>query len=427
MHGKLSRTWSESSWVRTVSPDLYDVPAAVSKIALSEEEQEVISRKVTSWSTRAWNSLFKRAQEEVVIPQVYKNLSDLEIRPPMWNDVKGLYYNAWVHKQNLLSEAKKVGDVLSHQGISFLFLKGLAVDSQYQGSWRAMADIDVLVKDFEPAQKSLSGIGYILDDMWTAEQGRFGVGNLYCRERKTKIDLHFGEYPVHSLGSFHLPVWERCRPGEPVTSLEDTLLVLAAHVFNHGFYLMRDINDVYVILQNELDWQYVTQNAKAYHLEKPLSMLLKAAASVYGVHINDVCKSRFSLLYQYGRRRHTFQGLLQLHHLVVLSHMKKLASYPGYWCASHLTTAHHVIDPPWIGRASPSWINRTDRKRLGDMSKEVFHSIFGGNTAAEQGMHFMCEQGGVYVEKRDLQEKDLERAKGIIRSSALKVDRDISI
>ncbi len=400
-----------------MSPNLHEVAAIVSKIALSEEEQKVISSQVNSWNTEKWKSLFKRAQVEVVVPQVYKNLSNLEVNPPIWNDIKALYYKAWVHKQNLLSESRKVADLFSHQGIPFLFLKGLAVDSLYHESWRAMADIDVLVKDAEIARRSLSEIGYILDDMWVAEQGRFGVANLYCLERKTKIDLHFGEYPVHSLGSFHLPIWKRSIPGRSAMSYEDTLLVLAAHVFNHGFYLMRDINDVYLILQNELDWQYMTENAQTLHLKKPLSVLLRAAASMYDIHLDDVDRSAFSFLYKYGRRRHLLQGLLQLHHLLVFSQTKNLVLYPGYWGYSYLFDTGHIVDPPWIGKAAPYWINRMDRKRLCDVDEKAFRSVFGSNTAVRRDMRFIFEQSGLYVEKQDLQKKDMERAREFVRSA----------
>lgn len=416
-----------SSRVLTVSPNLHDIAAIASKIALSEEEQEFITNRVNSWDAEKWKSLSRRAQTEVVIPQVYKNFSVMDINPPMWNDIKALYYNTWVHKQNLLSEAKKVEDSFSHQEIPFLFLKGLAVDSLYHEGWRAMADIDILVKDFEAARKSLSEIGYVLDDMWIAQQGEFGVANLYCLKRKTKIDLHFGEYPVHSLGSFHLPIWERRNPSEPSMSHENILLVLAAHVFNHGFYLMRDINDVYLLVQNEIDWHYVAEWAQTLHLEKPLSFLLKAAISVYDIHPDYMCKSAFSFLYKYGRRRHLFQRLLQLHHLLILSHAKNLVSYPRYVGHSYFSDTRHIIDPPWIGKASPRWINRIDRKRLCDMGEEAFDSILGSKPLEVQDMRFVFEQSGLYVEKQDLQEKDMERARRIIRSAARKADHNIAV
>lgn len=422
MQEKLSKRFLASSKVLIMSPNVHDVAAIASKITLSEQEQTAVFNQVNSWNTEKWKSLFKRAQVEVVIPQVYSNLNNLEVKPSLWNNIKALYYNAWVHKQNLLSESKKVADLFSHRGVAFLFLKGLVVDSLYQGSWRAMADIDVLVKDFDGARKSLSEVGYILDNMWAAEQGEFGVADLYCLERKTKIDLHFGEYPVHSLGSFHLPVWERRTPGEPAMSYEDTLLVLAAHVFNHGFYLMRDINDVYVMLQKELDWQYIAENAQLFHLEKPLCMLLKAAASVYDIRLDYVCDNTFSFLYKYGRRRHSLQGLLQPHHILIFSQMKNLVLYPGYWVYSSLFDTKRIIDPPWVGKASPSWINRVDRKQLCNMDEKTFHSIFSSDTAVRQDMRFIFEQGRVYIEKQNLQEKDIERAREIVRCALKKAE-----
>jgi hypothetical protein len=397
--------------VLMMSPELHDVAATVSKITLSEEEQETISTCVKRWTTSQWKSLYKRAQREVVIPQVYTNLQYLE-EPPLWNQVKASYYNAWVHKQNLLSESKRVAALFLQHNVEFLFLKGMVLDNLYRPTWRAMADIDILVKDFTHAKESLSEIDYILDDMWTANQGEFGVANLYCVERKTKIDLHFGEYPVHSLGSFHLPLWERKRGGEiPMLSYEDNLLVLASHVFNHGFYLMRDINDTYVMLQENLDWQYVTTRAQELSLEPPLCVLLKAAASVYGIDGGHDCSGSF--LYTYGCRRHFLQQVLQLHHLLLFSQVKNLLSYPWYCVSSCISGSKSVIDPPWTGRASPRWINRIDRKRLCNADEHAFRSSF-SDAAVQHGMRFIFDSNGVYIEKQDLQEKDIERARDCV-------------
>lgn len=414
MHETLPKTFLKSFMVLLMSPEVHDVAAILSKIELSEPEQKDICSRLKPWGTNRWKSLYKRAKNEVVIPQIYKNLQYMEETPPLWNQVKASYYNAWIHKQNLLSESKNVASALSQHSVEFLFLKGMAVDNLYKTTWRAMADIDILVEDFTSAKESLSEIGYTVDDMWAGCQGKFGVANLYCLERKTKVDLHFGEYPVHSLGSFHLPLWKRKRQGEvPCISYEDSMLALASHVFNHGFYLMRDINDVYVILQEELDWQYIRTQAHHFHLEKPLCTLLRAAAAVYDIHIDCTCTGSF--LYRYGRRTHILQHLLQLHHLLLFSQMKSLLRYPGYCISSYLFDSGSIIDPPWIGRASPRWINRTDRKRLFTADEDAFRSAFGSDTTMLHDMCFILDNGEIYIEKQNLQKKDIVRGKEIMR------------
>ena len=398
-----------------MSPSLHDTVAFASKAVLSEKEQKDVLDQAKMWSTDEWKSLGMRAQDEVVIPQIYRNLEQLPEKPPMWDKIKALYYNTWMHKQNLLSESRRAAHVLSECGVEFLFLKGMVVDSLYKQSWRAMADIDILVKDLDRAEKALFEAGYELDDLWAASNGAFGVANLYCIARKDKIDLHFGEYPVHSLGAFHLPLWERMILNEfPTLSYEDNLLVLVSHVFNHGFYIMRDINDVYVMVQKELDWTYIMQRAKELRLEKPLCALLKAAESVYKIDLDMDCRGSF--LYKYGSRKHLFQGLLQPHHLLLFSHVKEFVSYPVFYICSLVFNNESIIDPPWIGRASPAWISRSDRKRLCDMDEHMFHSVCGKNDTVLVGsMKIIFERGVIYVEKQNLQKKDLERAKKIVR------------
>lgn len=396
-------------------PRLRDDISILSKIAISEKEQKRIYKTIRTWSIHEWRTLLKRAQDEVVISQVYKNLEQLEKKPSVWNSIKALYYNAWAHKQNLLSESKIVADFLSQHGIDFLFIKGIVVDSLYTKSWRAMADIDILVEDFQGAKEVFLEHGYFLDEMWNGNNEQFGAANLYCAERKAKVDLHFGEYPVHSLGTFHLPLKERCIQGEiPTISYEDNLLVLASHIFNHGFYLMRDINDAYVMLQKELDWKYIVESAKNLRLKEVLYVLLKAASSMYNIRVDDIEGKSSSFLYKYGQRKHFLQHVLQLHHLFFFSQIKKVISYPGYAAYSCFFSSGDIIDPPWVGIAPPQWINRVDRKFLCSIDEQV-HAFF--ITDNPHNMRFIVERGNLYVEKQNLQKKDMKRAKKIVRGA----------
>jgi hypothetical protein len=125
---------------------------------------------VKAWRTwRATADLDKLdTDSNRLLPLAWKNLTNLGVRDPWFDRLKGVYRYHWARNQLLLAEAFKAVRLLQNAGISVMLLKGFVMIVHYyrDAGLRPVADFDLMVPldKAEVAAETLSRGGWRLHE-----------------------------------------------------------------------------------------------------------------------------------------------------------------------------------------------------------------------------------------------------------------------
>lgn len=211
-----------------------------------------------------------------------------------------------LQKRRLISflnlQAKATFSSLQDARVPFVAIKGIALDDFYPKEIpREKNDIDIIVKDWPNIWKCLNilngsggGPNILSIRALRDHQLQFGgeARNLgdFGFPGHLMIDLHFGALPIISGKTYGSHVWKNIRfhassnGSFPIPSPEDSLLLVCAHAYHHGVVIMRDLNDVAVILKDQdsqLNWDFVLRTSKTENFLPLLFQILKKVKTIY--------------------------------------------------------------------------------------------------------------------------------------------------
>jgi len=152
---------------------------------------------ITAW--RGWaaavNFDLLDAGSQRLLPLLYRNLTDQNVRHPVIEVYKGFYRMTW-YKNRLLCH--RITNVLRHldsHGIPALLLKGAALVSLYYKDWalRPMNDFDLLV----PQDDALKTIDLLCRSGWRPVDSIPDESDFLTRHACTLIDASGIEFDLH--------------------------------------------------------------------------------------------------------------------------------------------------------------------------------------------------------------------------------------
>lgn len=233
---------------------------------------------VTAW--RSWaaavNFDLLDAGSQRLLPLLYKNLTDQNVRHPVIGVYKGFYRMTWYKNRLLCHRITNVLRLLDHHGIPALLLKGAALVSLYYKDWalRPMNDFDLLV----PQDDALKTIDLLCQSGWTPAASMPAESDIQISHACTLIDDSGIEFDLHwrimheSGGSDIDNNFKNSATlidfyGVNVSVLSHTDQLF--HVLVHGarwnaIAPLRWIPDAMMILRNaglKIDWQRLLQEA----------------------------------------------------------------------------------------------------------------------------------------------------------------------
>ncbi len=335
----------------------------LSKVELSSNDLEYINHLIQKGRELAWKALIKKAFFHKVPSLVLNRLTQLQLErcdlvpedaiESIWkaegirDKLLNIYHETPDSLHPLFRLAKTLDEFrnrriealsamlkgLYKNGMQALVFKGIAIEPLYPPTaLRDLADVDILVPDFEGGWKvaqSLMGIGYEFKRLYLIRRKNPLVYEIHgANSHGVHIDLHFQIFRMQCISAIEAPFWERAVRTSllsgilgMVPSREDSLLILLAHMCHHGYMLLRDINDAYILLTHDpknIDWDYVTHTADQNELSGLLWHIIQEVEGLYDVtpilpvHCNN--HNRFSswpakILCQRGRPGRMYQSL----------------------------------------------------------------------------------------------------------------------
>lgn len=244
------------------------------------------------WSQKELDRLLTQIRLQKVITPVYRNVSLISEQRQTKNADSLLYaLREEYEKRKAFATAlvpsihRRLVEVLESAGIPFLFIKGSSLRSYPYGYIRQMNDLDLMVRSLDDCLQTMQALirdGYNRQVPWESPWlQRMNVGdssrlhivghfNLYRVEDDfpVVIDLHTAPFISGVSGILESQMWERAQTnpaGVHMPTPEDQLLILVAHAVNHGYFLIKDFNDIYAILsqhQESIDWDYFCHSCR---------------------------------------------------------------------------------------------------------------------------------------------------------------------
>ncbi|MEW9699945.1 nucleotidyltransferase family protein [Paenibacillus sp. SI8] len=256
------------------------------------EQEEVIRQLPTDMD---WTIFMELVRHHRVYPLVYTKLKEIDADgiPKFVIQSLGAYYKKNTFQMLYLSaEMERVCKVFDENQIRSLQLKGPVLSKEIYGdlSLRTSKDLDILVPfvDVEKVEEVLKELGYeeevefsrVLND-W---KWRHHHISYFHHEKKVQIEVHW----KLSRGSIKEPdfeeLWERRRLSTltsypiGILGMEDLLLFLISHGARHGWFRLRWLKDIELIVEKEVDWNKLSSLQKSYqskHLGLSLLLLNK--------------------------------------------------------------------------------------------------------------------------------------------------------
>ena len=242
-----------------------------------------------------WNHLLENAEKNCIIPQIYYLLENIEksyIPSRVLEKLERLYLKSVIIDLQTRSTLKEMLRIL--KGIKFVLMKGYAVAQYYpEQTIRSSVDIDILIptiKTLKEACEKLIHAGYECGPQ--TELRWEPIRHLiFTKKDRITIEVHketqWGHYRAiidkEKLLQNAIPSKIENREFL-VVSPEDNVLLTCIRLFDEGFFVIRDLVDINVILtrfKESFDWNYLLKRAKADTLDLALFCILYLSSYLY--------------------------------------------------------------------------------------------------------------------------------------------------
>lgn len=300
--------------------------------------------------------LLNTAKAQGVVPQVYYQLQRLKeancgisFLDRFLTKMQSYLEKRKKSMERLFADLELFAAEAETAGVRFMVVKGACFQNLYPTeSFRLIRDIDLAIsKDtvwkgidafkrirHRPKRIRLESYPYSEFRSTQINEGTFGIAEMFDLDgdpESHSFDLHIGAFPGCGDSILESNLWNRAIPlhvGSQevlMPSLEDSILIICAHISRHGHAQLKDLNDTYVCLRYggyDLDWDYLYQFSRKNSLQAILYGLFSRLKRDYEAELPGEVLSRLKpngfeiltskLLFHPGRENKNFHGGRQL-------------------------------------------------------------------------------------------------------------------
>ncbi len=267
--------------------------------ALQDVEQLLANNEID------WEEMYLRAEMNALRPQLYKLLKQLSpglVPEPFLAKLSAAVRENLLHQLQNTAEYFQVKEMLEAAGVSAILFKGVSLASAFYDdpADRESEDVDLFIAaadldTIKPVMKQRGYVAeeplneltdsYILQELCEYNFDRYAGGErifhfeFHWRLSMTVygMDIHLAELQpqVTTLVMQHITV-------PAFTPSAHLLLVIMHHGGKDQFLQLKQLLDVARILLEEdrIDWQWVTENAEKYHVEKVLFVSINCCSKL---------------------------------------------------------------------------------------------------------------------------------------------------
>ena len=189
--------------------------------------------------------------------------------------------------------------ILDNQ-LNIYFVKGYVSQKYYDNPYlRIHSDYDLIANNSEDAFELTN---YLLKNGFTIRPNLFSLKNMNYQGKDVvtghfhvqkilddmymfELDITFPGFPINRTDIFY-PISNKNE-----ISIEDQIIITLLHLFKHSNIYMKDINDLYYMLNQKIDLNYLKLKIDEYKLKEFLSIAIMYIAKEYPINkekINEI-------------------------------------------------------------------------------------------------------------------------------------------
>jgi len=223
-----------------------------------------------------------------------------------------------------------------------LFIKGSSLSNLYPVEYtRYQWDIDVIVSNIDELWEIIEKLEtqYYFDrlKLYLIRDNDYSASLDLLPKKKDlpPIDIHIAPYYIWGAKVLDVDLWEKEQAIVNLNcpSFENMLLILVAHIANQWMYRLRDINDLYLLSNKNLDWNYIYTMLNENNLLPIFNVLNNKISEVYGVHVEGIKKLKIyeHMFYRLNFGKVSSLGSTLIEWKVVLKSYEKMGFYNKYY------------------------------------------------------------------------------------------------
>lgn len=262
--------------------DLSLVPKELKLILLimnTENNENLRLNKNNLFTDIDWEYFLNLVIHHRVYPLIYTKLKTIQgkvIPPYVMNTLSYEYKSNTIKMLQFSGEMVQISELFIENKIRLLFLKGPVIAADIYGdiSLRTSKDLDILIPstDIQKAEEILCNLGYVREEEPDYNDWKWRNHHLTYNhpQKNTQIEIHWRLHPrPKKVPSFN-KLWERKRESNltrnPVYYLgkEDLFLYLIAHGSKHGWFRLRWLADIDLLVRKFISLEKSNLQIKKY-------------------------------------------------------------------------------------------------------------------------------------------------------------------
>ena len=256
------------------------------KIILNDNDEENLKLLCKDMKKEDYQFLSDHTMNSFVLQHIIENCPEL-----LNEDWKASAY--LIQKNEITSKQFEIiKNHIIQNKLNIYFVKGYVSQKYYKNPYlRIHSDYDLIANSSKDAFELTT---YLLKNGFTIRPNLFSIKNMYYKGRETvtghfhvqkiiddmymfELDITFPGFPINRVDIFYPKL------NDNEISIEDQIIVTLLHLFKHSNIYMKDINDLYYMLNRRINLKYLKEKIDEYKLNEFLSVAVMYIRKEYPI------------------------------------------------------------------------------------------------------------------------------------------------
>ena len=270
------------------STEYFEKWLPLGKIVLNDKDKENLKLVCKDMTKEDYQFLSDYTMNSFVLQHIMENC------PKLLNE--NWKAPAYLIQKNEITnkQFEKVRDYITSNKLNIYFVKGYVSQKYYENPYlRIHSDYDLIANSSKDAFELTS---YLLKNGFTIRPNLFSIKNMNYKGKDIvtghfhvqkiiddmymfELDITFPGFPINRVDIFY----PRLNGNE--ISIEDQIIITLLHLFKHSNIYMKDINDLYYMLNREIKLEYLKEKIDEYNLNEFLSVAVMYIMKEYPISV----------------------------------------------------------------------------------------------------------------------------------------------
>lgn len=273
------------------------------KLVLSESEINSLREAEDKISESDLQKFLKLKIDQMIFFNIKKFCGKEYVKKPLWRNIFYRQYRTVIVKKHIDALKKYIAD----NGLNAYFVKGAYMSRFYDDKTgiRVFLDYDILAcspreafliaahlfrDGFKIFYSEFSIKRIQMQDGSETYTGHFHLQKLIYGQYKIIIDINFPGFPMGRIALYY----PKKIIGNEI-SAEDEFIITLCHLFKHKDVFMKDINDLYLLLKTDLDFDYLKRRISENDLNFFFNIAVNYIISNYNLSLDEIEKLKLHL------------------------------------------------------------------------------------------------------------------------------------